>query len=118
MNIVDQTIVLEGYVFLFASSLPNETIPGVIEGVLGPLINSNLQHCNQLFALNGLKLTFAAGKTLYTTEPGKLYGVAWTQGTGKRMSDWVKHMVEVFMRRFGNDFEIVEVQCEEITGLM
>jgi hypothetical protein len=109
MDIVEKLTILDGYIFLFASKSDKEDIPLIISTVLDPIVTVGVQHCDSVTALNISKVVFAIGKALYTTAPGKLGADSWTRGEGRAITDWVRMMVGVFVDRFGNDFEIMEV---------
>jgi len=109
IDIVHKLTIVEGYTFLFASRLDKEAIPSLISSILEPIVSVNVQHCDSAVALSVLKIVFTVGKTLYTTAPGKLEADSWINGKGKEMSEWVRFNVKVFVHRFADDFEVMEV---------
>jgi len=115
IDIVEKLIALEGYIFLFASRLDKEIIPGVISSILRPMLSIDVQHCDSIGALNVLKIVFAIGKTLYTTAPGKLDADSWIHGEGRKMMEGVRFLVKMFVNRFGEEFEVMEVCLEWIS---
>lgn len=109
VEISDKVVIVEGYTFLVAQSLGKEEIPRHISPVFQAFANLDLESCDSALALEALKVCFAVGRTLYTTAPGKVDALAWTDGVGLEMVDWVGRSVAMFSRRFPEDFEVIEV---------
>lgn len=109
VDIFDKIRVVEGYVSFAGMVTPEEEIPSKIGILIEAFGVINLDACDSTAASNILKLVFAISKALSTTVPAKLRATAWRQGAGKEMKDWFRRVVATFSRRFGDDFETMEV---------
>jgi len=115
VEIVDKIMVVEGYTFLIAQSVPAEDEVRflsfiIIEALKGVEFSDPNSFCvDSNIALQVLKIIFAVGKTLYTTAPAKLNELAWREGDGSELADRVRKAVVLFWGLFGEDFEVMEV---------
>jgi hypothetical protein len=99
VNIVDKVKVLEGYAFLVARSFPEEIylhLSFIMEAL------QVVDACDSVMALEVLKIVFAVGKTLYTMSPAE-------SNDAHEMAHQIRETVAKFARRFGEDFEVIEV---------
>lgn len=109
VDIFNKIRVVEGYTFWTGINTPKEDISSKIGILIEAFGDIDVDSCDSAAATNILKLGFAIGKTLSTTVPAKLDAAAWKQGAGKELTDWFRRAVATFSRRFGDDFEIMEV---------
>jgi hypothetical protein len=109
IDIFNKIRVVEGYTFWTGINTPKEDISSKIGILIEAFGDIDVDSCDSAAATNILKLGFAIGKTLSTTVPAKLDAAAWKQGAGKELTDWFRRAVATFSRRFGDDFEIMEV---------
>jgi hypothetical protein len=110
VNIFDKIRVVKAYGILAVRDTDKLDIPNKIGLLIDAFGAIDLDSCDSSMASDVLKIGFEIGKTVYLARAlEKLDAAAWKEGKGKKMREWFRDVVATFFRRFGDDFEIMEV---------